>query len=156
MRNKSRAVALLNEVLVAELTAINQYFLGSKLAAHHGYGRLHERLRQESIEEMKHADRLMDRILTLGGVPNLQKLEKIRVGESVLEQLRADAALEGQAVERLRQGATALRGLQDHASAALLDDLLGSAEGHAEWLETQLRLAEELGEAAYLAQQIRA
>jgi bacterioferritin len=155
MKGSDRIVQLLNEVLVTELTAINQYFLGAKMCRHRGYTRLHEKLHKESVEEMKHAERLVERILFLEGLPNLQKLDKIQVGESVPEQMKADLALERKSVEQLNGGIAMAREIGDNGSADLLEDLLEPAESHVEWLETQLGLIAHLGEAQYLAQHLR-
>jgi bacterioferritin len=155
MKGSDRIVQLLNEVLVTELTAINQYFLGAKMCRHRGYARLHEKLHKESVEEMKHAERLVERILFLEGLPNLQKLDKIQVGESVPEQMKADLALERKSVEQLNGGIAVAREVGDNGTADLLEDLLEPAESHVEWLETQLGLIAHLGEAQYLAQHLR-
>jgi bacterioferritin len=154
-RGSARILQLLNEILVAELTAVNQYFLGARMCRHRGYARLHDRLRHESIEEMKHAERLIDRILYLEGLPNLQKLDKLHVADSPIEQLRMDAALERAAVARLNHGIEAARGAGDNGTAELLEDLLAAAEAHADWLGIQLDLVSQLGDAHYLAQQIK-
>jgi bacterioferritin len=146
---------MLNEVLVGELTAVNQYFLAAKMAAHHGLERLGERLHKESIEEMKHAEKLIERILFLEGLPNLQKVDKILVAESPIEQLRADLGVERKTVARLNAGTTLARTQGDNGTADLLEDLLGSAERHVDWLEAQLDLVKRLGDAHYLAQQLK-
>jgi len=154
MKGNPKVVTLLNEVLVAELTAINQYFLGASLCANRGYARLHDKLRHESIEEMKHAERLVERIIYLEGLPNLQKLDKINVADTPIGQLKADVKLERASVERLNRGIETTRDAGDNGSAELLEDLLEAAEAHVDWLERQLDLVEQLGEAHYLAQQI--
>jgi bacterioferritin len=155
MKGNAKVVQMLNEVLVGEITAVNQYFLGAKTARHKGYARLHDRLYRESVEEMKHAERLVERILFLDGLPNLQKLEKIRVAESVPEQLRFDLQTEKLSVDRLNTGIEMAREHDDNGTADLLQELLDKAESHVEWLETQLALVRELGDAHYLAQQIQ-
>ena len=155
MKGAGPVVEFLNEVLVGELTAVNQYFLGAKMCRHRGYARLHDRLYKESIDEMKHVERLVERVLFLEGLPNLQKLDKIQVGQSVPEQLRADLSLERRSVERLNAGIGVAREARDNGTADLLEDLLEAAETHVEWLESQIALVAELGEAQYLAQQIR-
>jgi bacterioferritin len=146
---------MLNEVLVGELTAVNQYFLAAKLAAHRGLERLGERLYKESLEEMKHAERLIERILFLGGLPNVQKLDKVQIAESAVEQLQADVGIERQTVTRLNAGVALARTQGDNGTAELLEDLLTSAERHVEWLEAQLDLVKQLGDAHYLAQQVK-
>jgi bacterioferritin len=155
MKGNSAVVQMLNQVLVGELTAANQYFLGAKLCRHHGYERLHDRLREESIEEMKHAEKLVERILFLEGLPNLQKLEKLNVATSVPDQLRADLDTERRSVVRLNDGVRVAREAGDHGTAELLEALVCAAEVHVEWLEAQVALLEQLGDAHYLAQQIR-
>jgi bacterioferritin len=146
---------ILNEVLTAELTAVNQYFVHGKMCQNWGYHRLHEKLRAESIDEMKHSDILIERILYLGGVPNLQRLFKINVGETVPEQLKSDHTLEKDAIARMNRGIEIARGHGDNGSRHLLEEMLKSEEGHFDWIEAQLSLIEQLGQAHYLAQQIR-
>ena len=148
-------VDLLNEVLCAELTAINQYFLHSEILADRGYERLHRVIRKDSIDEMKHAEQCIERILFLKGLPNVQKLGNIRIGETVPEMLQSDMALEKEAIARLRKGIAACRDAGDEGTRQLLDSILSSEEEHHDWLETQLRLIEELELTAYLAQQIK-
>ncbi len=148
-------IDVLNDVLTGELTATNQYFLHAKMCAHWGFAALAAKVRAESIDEMRHADALIDRILSLKGLPNVQRIGRVRIGETVVEQLRSDLALEHEATPRLRAGIDTCRAAHDHTSAALLESILEAEEGHAEWLETQLELIESLGEKAYLAQQIR-
>jgi bacterioferritin len=155
MKGHAEILQRLNEILVGELTAINQYFLGAKLCRRQGYERLAQHLHGESIEEMKHAEKLIDRILFLEGLPNVQKLEKIRVGESIPEQLNADLELERRSVERLNAGVKLARERGDNGTAEILGCMVLGAEHHVDWLETQLSLIKQLGEAAYLAQQIR-
>ena len=155
MKGKAQVVQMLNEVLVGELTAINHYFLAAKIAGHRGYAHLGERLYKESLGEMKHAEKLIDRILYLDGLPNLQKLEKVKIAEGVVEQLAADLEVERRSVERLNGGIKLARAHGDNGSADLLEELLGGAERHVNWLETQLELTKKLGEPHYLAQQIR-
>ncbi|MFN7954441.1 MAG: bacterioferritin [bacterium] len=149
-------VDILNDVLTGELTATNQYFLHAKMCAHWGFPALASKVRAESMDEMRHADSLIDRILTLKGLPNVQRIGRVRIGETVVEQLRSDLALEHEAAPRLRAGIGACRAAGDHTTAALLESILEAEEEHTEWLETQLELIEKLGEGAYLAQQIRA
>ena len=155
MKGNARVVDMLNEVLVGELTAINQYFLGGKIAKHRGYERLGHKINKESLDEMRHAEQLIDRILFLEGLPNLQKLEKVNVAESTIEQLRADLASETRSVERLNSGIKLARDAGDNGSADLLEGLLDASEDHLEWLETQLGLVQSLGDTHYLAQQLK-
>jgi bacterioferritin len=154
MKGNTAIIDLLNEVLGDELVAINQYFLHGKLCASWGYKRLAARSRRESMEEMKHAEELVERILFLEGLPNLQKLGKLSVGETVKEQLDADLALERRAHKRLNDGIQLCRKHSDAGSEELVRRILGAEEQHIDWLETQRRLIEELGEANYLAQQL--
>lgn len=148
-------VDVLNDVLSAELTAINQYFIHAKMCGNWGYQRLHKHIRHESIDEMKHAERITERILFLDGVPNYQRLYKVNVGETVEEQFKSDLALEYTAVERLNKGIQLCVAVGDNATRALLEDILKSEEEHIDWLETQLETIRQVGLQGYLAQQIR-
>jgi bacterioferritin len=141
-------------VLASELTAVNQYFAHAKLQEHWGFGRLAARSRDESMEEMRHAEAAIERILFLEGVPNLQRLDSVRVGEAVPEQLRLDLELELEALALYRRGIVLAERLEDHGTRELLVGLLRDEEHHADWLETQLSLIESLGEANYLSQQL--
>ena len=147
---------LLNEVLTSELTAVNQYFAHAKLQQHWGFSRLAARSRDESLEEMRHAESAIERILYLEGVPNLQRLGAVRVGERVPEQLRLDLELELEALGLYRRGIVLAERLEDHGTRELLVGLLRDEEHHADWLQTQLALLESLGEANYLSQQLHA
>ena len=146
---------LLNEVLTAELTAINQYFVHAEMADNWGYEHRYRKVRQEAMSEMKHAERLIERILFLEGVPNVQRLGTIVIGETVLEQLKSDLALEQEAVSRLNPGIEACRKAGDNGSRILLEEILASEEEHINWLEAQLALIDQVGEQNYLAEQIR-
>jgi bacterioferritin len=154
MKAPQPIIDLLNQLLVGELTAINQYFLGAKICRQRGLGRLAHHLRKESLDEMKHAEVLVERILFLGGLPNLQKLEKIQIAETVPDQLRADLELERRTVGQLNAGVKLARDAGDNGSATLLEELLEAAETHVDWLEAQVGLIETLGVAQYLAQQV--
>ncbi|MGK8488520.1 bacterioferritin [Nocardia asiatica] len=143
-------VALLNEQLTAELTAINQYFLHAKMQENWGFTKLARHTRHESIDEMKHAELLTDRILFLEGLPNYQKLNPLRIGQSVPEQLRADLQIELEAVERLRRGIELMRSRGDVTSARIFEHILEDEEQHVDYLETELDLVETLGEPLYL------
>ena len=154
MKGHDQVLDLLNDVLTGELTAINQYFIHARICDNWGYKRLYKKLRAESIEEMKDADRLIERILYLDGLPNLQRLGKINVGQSVTEQHRLDLDLEKEAIKRLNDGIELCRSLGDNGSRELLEELLQGEEEHANWIEEQLSLIEQIGEAHYLAQQI--
>jgi bacterioferritin len=153
--SKAAVVALLNEVLTAELTAINQYFLHAKMLKNWGFTRLAALVRTESIDEMKHADQLIDRILYLDGLPNLARLWPLRVGETVKEQFISDLALEDEAIPRLNAAIRTCTEVGDHGTRVLLDGILVSEEEHRDWLVTQLGLMQQLGETAYLAEQLR-
>jgi bacterioferritin len=148
-------IELLNDVLTGELTAINQYFIHAKMQDNWGYEHLAAHTRDESIDEMKHAEKLVERILFLDGTPNLQRLSPLRVGETVPEQLRLDLALEHEAIPRLNAGIAAAVAAGDNGTRDLLEDLLVEEEAHADWLETQLSVIAQVGEAHYLAQQLR-
>ena len=155
MQGHEQIIAALNDVLTAELTAINQYFIHARMCENWGYQRLWKKVREESIGEMKHADRLIERILYLDGVPNLQKLGKVNVGETVPEQFRLDLEVEKAAITNLNRAIELCRSLGDNGSRELLEDVLQDEEEHANWLEAQLTLIRQAGEANYLAQQIR-
>jgi len=155
VKGDTQVIALLNDVLSAELTAVNQYWLHARLCENWGYERLWKKIREESLEEMKHADELIERILYLDGMPNLQRLGKINVGETVPEQLELDLQVEYEAVKRLNEGIEACRAKGDNGTRALLEKMLGDEEEHVDWLEEQQRLVETVGEAAYLAEQIK-
>ena len=146
---------LLNDLLTNELTAINQYFIHAKMCENWGYERLGSKLRAESIDEMKHADQVISRILFLEGVPNLQRYHKLRVGETVKEQLESDLQLEYTAINFLNQGIAAARTIGDNASEDLFTRILVSEEEHTDWIETQLELIRQVGEQNYLTQQIK-
>jgi len=148
-------IAVLNDVLTGELTSINQYFLHSRMCRNWGYKRLAEIIYKESIDEMKHADQLIERILYLGGVPNVQKLSKIRVGESVPEMFEVDLAVEMEAVSRLNAGIATCVGAADNGSRHLLEELLVSEEEHVDWLEAQQSAIQQMGIAPYLSEQLK-
>ena len=149
-------VELLNEVLTAELTAVNQYFVHAKMCDNWGYQRLACKIREESIDEMRHAETLIERILYFEGVPNLQRLFPLNVGETVAEQFHADLDVEVQAIERLNRGIALAVQRGDDGTRGLLARLLVDEEQHADWLETQLTAVEQLGLQRYLAQQLHA
>ncbi len=154
MRADDDILEFLNEVLTAELTAINQYFIHAKMAENWGYGRLATKIRDESIDEMRHAERLIERILYFEGVPNLQRLLPLTVGETVVEGFRNDLAVEVAAVERLNRGVALAVERGDNGTRELLAAILVDEEHHADWLETQLVAIEQIGEQKYLAEQL--
>jgi bacterioferritin len=155
MKGNAKLIEALNDVLTAELTGINQYFIHAKMCQNWGYRRLAEINRKEAISEMKHADEVIERILFLDGMPNMQRLGKVRVGETVPEQLKLDRGLELDAVSRLNKGVALAVEVGDNGTRELLEDILVSEEEHVDWLEAQLELIKQVGEQNYLAQQIR-
>lgn len=150
MRGDEKVIEYLNEQLTAELTAINQYFLHAKMQENWGYAKLAAYTRHESIDEMRHAEVLTDRILFLEGLPNYQRLFPVRIGETVPEQFRCDMLIEQEAIDRLRRGIEYMRSIGDVTSARIFEDILADEEHHIDYLETQLQLLEQLGEALYL------
>ena len=154
MQAPPQIIELLNDVLTAELTAVNQYFGHSRMQKNWGFHRLAERSYEESLDEMRHADSLIERILYLEGLPNLQRLGSVRLGEEPIEQLRLDLELEREALERFNRGIALAVELGDNGTRALLESMLTSEEEHVDWLETQLDAAERLGAALYLSQQL--
>ena len=155
MKGDDEVLELLNKLLTNELTAINQYFIHAKMCENWGYDRLAHKIRDESIDEMKHADMVISRILFLEGVPNLQRYNKLRVGESVKEQLESDLQLEYNAIGFLNKGIEAARAAHDNATKDLMERILVSEEEHTDWIETQLELIRQVGEQNYLSQQIK-
>ena len=156
MKGNPDVIEALNEVLTAELTAINQYFVHYKMCENWGYQRLAKKKREESIEEMHHADKVMERILYLDGTPNIQRLFPVGVGEDPIEQHKLDLALEVGAVERLNKAIALCRDKADNGSRELLEGILLNEEEGLDWLEAQLHLVKEVGKEAYLAEQINA
>jgi bacterioferritin len=154
MQGNPRIIETLNDVLTAELTAINQYFIHAKMCDNWGYDRLAEHIKDESIDEMKHADSIIERILFLEGVPNMQRLYPVRVGETVKEQFELDLAVEVEAVKRFNDGIALAVEVGDNATRHMLEEMLVSEEDHADWLETQLEAMRQVGEQNYLAQQL--
>jgi bacterioferritin len=152
MQGDKEVIAYLNEQLTAELTAINQYFLHYKMQENRGWKKLAEYTRQESFDEMKHAEKLTDRILFLDGLPNYQKLLPLEIGQTVTEMFQADMKVEVAAVDRLRRGIVVMREKGDVTSANIFEDILVDEEEHIDYLETQLDLIGQLGEPLYLAQ----
>ena len=153
MQSSPEIIELLNDVLTAELTAINQYFIHAKMQDNWGYRRLAEKGREESFGEMKHAEELIERILYLEGMPNMQRLFNVKVGETVAEQLKAELETEKEAITRLAAGIQKCR-QSDEGTRLLLERILHEEEEHADWLETQLELMRQIGEGLYLNTQI--
>jgi bacterioferritin len=148
-------IEVLNAVLTSELTAINQYFIHHKMCENWGYKRLSANKRHESIDEMKHADRVIERILFLDGTPNMQRLSPVRVGEDPVEQHKLDLAVELEAVERLNKGIATCVAKADNGTRELLESILKDEEEGIDWLEAQLHLVGQIGQERYLAEQIR-
>ena len=156
MKGNPDVIEALNEVLTAELTAINQYFIHAKMCENWGYQRLAKKKREESIEEMHHADKVLERVLYLDGTPNMQRLFPVGVGEDPIEQHKLDLALEVDAVERLNKAIALCRDKADSGTRELLEGILLNEEEGLDWLEAQLHLIKEVGKEAYLAEQINA
>jgi len=152
VRGDAEIIALLNEQLTSELTAINQYFLHAKMQQNWGLTKLAAYTRSESIDEMNHAEKITDRILFLEGLPNYQRLGTLRIGQTVPEQLEADLSIELAVVERLRPGIIMCREKGDATTAGLLEEILADEEHHIDYIETNLELVRKLGEPLYLAQ----
>ena len=154
MQGNARVIEALNDVLTAELTAINQYFIHAKMCENWGYQKLAKNKREESIGEMKDADEVIERILYLEGVPNMQRMNPVRVGEDPVEQHKLDLAVETDAIERLNKGIALCRDKGDNGSRAMLEAILRGEEESADWLEAQLHLVGEVGKENYLAEMI--
>jgi bacterioferritin len=155
MKSDPQIIAMLNDVLTAELTAVNQYWLHGRLCHHWGYERLWEKIRKESIEEMKHADELVDRILYLEGLPNLQRYNKINIGQTVPEMFAIDLATEYDAVKRFNAGIEQVRAAGDNGTREILEKMLREEEEHVDWLETQQEAIRQIGAERYLAEQLK-
>jgi bacterioferritin len=156
MKGNEEVVAVLNEVLSAELTAVNQYFIHGMMCANWGYAKLAAHGKHESIDEMKHAQEVIERILYLDGRPNMDKYLKISVGASVPQQHEFDLSLEVAAIERLNRGVDLCREKRDNGTRALLERILVEEEQHADWLEAQIQQIQDIGLQNYLAQQLEA
>ena len=154
MKGNEQVINVLNQVLRKELTGINQYFIHAKMCQNWGYERLYKHMREESIEEMKHAAEVIERILFLDGTPNLSAYDKIMVGSTVKQQFDNDLGLETGALAVLRPGIKTCLEASDDASRELLEDILVDEEKHVDWIEAQLHMIEEVGYQNYLAQQI--
>ena len=154
MQGSPEIIEFLNEALTAELTAINQYFAHAKICENWGWQRLAAKFREESIEEMQDAEKLIERILLLEGMPNLQRLGSVRVGETVVEQLQLDRELEEAAVQRYRHGVALALEQGDAGTRELLEKLLVGEELHLDWIETQQHVISEIGAEMYLQAQL--
>lgn len=154
MRGDPEIINVLNDVLSAELTAVNQYFIHAKMCGNWGYKALESFVRDESIDEMRHAEQLIERILYFDGTPNLQRLLPIKVGETVPEQFQADLEVEYAAIERLNAGIALAVAKGDNGTRELLASILVAEEEHADWLETQMETIRQIGVENYLAQKL--
>ena len=155
MKGDPKVIDFLNQVLKAELTAINQYFLHAEMCENWGYERLAKLIRKESIEEMQHAEKLIERILYLDGSPNMSDYFKINIGQTVEQQYKNDVQLEYDAVKRLNDGIQLCLAQNDGGSRELAEKILSDEEHHIDWLEAQLHAIDEMGYQNYLAQQLK-
>jgi bacterioferritin len=155
MQGDKEILVALNDILTSELTAINQYFIHYKMLENWGYLRLGQKKREESIEEMKHADKIIERILYLDGVPNLQRLSPVRVGEEPVEMHKLDLDLEREASTRLNQAIALCLDKKDAGTREILESILEDEEDSIEWLEAQLYIVKDIGRERYLAEQTR-
>ncbi len=155
MKGEARVIAVLNEILTGELTAISQYFLHARMCKDWGYSQIAKKVYEESIDEMRHAQSLIDRILFLEGLPNIQNLGSISIGETVHKQLKADLALEMDAIPKLRKGIELCYDAKDHVSRKLLEKILSDEETHTDWIESQLHMIKEISIENYLAEQMK-
>ena len=155
MQGDAKVIEALNGVLTAELTAINQYFIHHKMCENWGYERLSKKKREESIDEMRDADKVIERILYFDGVPNMQRLNPVGVGEDPIEQHKLDLALETEAIKRLNDAIALAREKGDNGTREMLEEILTGEEESADWLEAQLHIVDEIGKERYLAEQIQ-
>jgi bacterioferritin len=154
MKGDPDVLQVLGDVLAAELTAINQYFVHAKMCANWGYEKLAKKKREESIEEMRDAEAIMDRILYFDGIPNMQRMNPVKIGEDPIEQHKVDLALEVDAVARLNHGIAVCRDKGDNGTRELLERILKGEEHSIEWLEAQLHVVSDIGRELYLAEQL--
>ncbi|MCH2110970.1 MAG: bacterioferritin [Polyangiaceae bacterium] len=154
MKGNKEVIDLLNEVLTAELTAINQYYIHYKMLESWGYKKLAAKKRAESMEEMNHADKVIERILYLEGVPNMQRLYPVKVGENITEMHQVDLEVETTSVDRLNRGVAAAASSADNGSRALLEQILTDEEESVDWLEAHLEIIKKVGEERYLSEMI--
>jgi len=154
MKGNEEVIQVLQDVLCAELTAVNQYFIHARMCENWGYKKLAAHIRKEAIEEMQHAEQVIDRILYFEGAPNMQKYMKINVGKTVPEQFKNDLEVEYQAVPRLNKGIEVSRAQGDNGTRSLLEAILKDEEEHVDFLEAQLGMIKEMGAENYLAQQM--
>ncbi len=154
MQGSPKIIEFLNEALTSELTAINQYFAHAKICENWGYNRLAAKYREESVEEMNDAEKLMDRILLLDGMPNMQRLNSVRIGETVPEQLSSDRSLEEHAIAMYRRGVALALAEGDPGTRELLEHLVVGEEEHLDWIESQQQIISDIGVERYLQSQI--
>lgn len=155
MKAKEGIINILNKILTADLTAINQYFVHAKMCANWGYERLHHKVRERSIDEMKDADELIGHILYLEGVPNVQRMNTVQVGETVAEQLKLDLKAEQDMLTLLNEGIVHCAKVTDFTTRHMLEDMAKDVDGHIDWIETQLETIKQVGVENYLAEQIK-
>lgn len=155
MKAKEGVIELLNKILTADLTSINQYFVHSKMCENWGYERLHHKVRERSFDEMKDAEELIDHILYLEGVPNMQRLGTVHVGETVPEQLKADLKAEQEMVKLLAEATSHCAKVGDYTSRHMLEDMVKDSDKHIDWIETQLETIKQVGLENYLGHQIK-
>jgi len=155
MQAKPGVIDRLNTILTIELTAINQYFVQAEMCRNWGYDRLYEKFKHSSMEEMKDTPGIIAHILYLEGVPNMQRLNQVRVGETVLENLNLDLQLENEVVEALREAITHCQSVGDYTTRKMFEDMIASEEEHVDWLENQLEAIRQIGIELYLSQQLK-
>ena len=155
MQAKEGVIDVLNRILTVDLTAVNQYFLHAKMCEHWGYERLHHTVRQRSIDEMRDGDALIEHILYLEGVPNMQRLGTVTVGETVPEQFEADLAAEHEMLALRREGVTHCARVEDYTTRDMLETMLQDVDEHIDWIETQQELIRQVGLERYLSEQIK-
>ena len=155
MQARPGVIDRLNTILTIELTAINQYFVQAEMCRNWGYERLYEKLRSSSMEEMKDTPAIISHILYLEGVPNMQRLNQVRVGETVLENLQLDLQLEHEAVEALREAVTHCQSVEDYTTRRMFEEMIASEEEHIDWIENQLEAINQIGIELYLSQQLK-
>ncbi len=155
MKAKQGVIELLNKVLTADLTAINQYFVHAKMCANWGYERLHHKVRERSIDEMKDADELISHILYLEGVPNVQRMNTVHIGETVSEQLKLDLKAEQEMLVLLSEGVAHCTKVGDFTTRHMFEDMAKDVDEHIDWIETQMETIKQVGLENYLAEQIK-
>lgn len=155
MKAKQGVIELLNKILTADLTAINQYFVHAKMCANWGYDRLHHKVRERSIDEMKDADELISHILYLEDVPNVQRMNTVHIGETVPEQLKLDLKAEQEMLALLSEGVTHCAKVSDFTTRHMLEEMAKDVDGHIDWIETQMETIKQIGVENYLAEQIK-